>query len=109
MTNGGYSILSATANTDIIDLDNLTFVKSVKVVNATGYFHTKVAAAKNDLLYTFDEKTKTGNVGYKPYVLAANNSGSTFLLRVEEKGIFIDENNGIPVGNYAIIGGIFVQ
>lgn len=109
LTNGGYSILSATANTDIIDLDNLTFVKSVKVVNATGYFHTKVAAAKNALLYTFDEKTKAGNVGYKPYVLAANNSGSTFLLRVEENEIRIDENNGIPVGNYAIIGGIFVQ
>lgn len=100
--------VAATRNTEIIDMSSITLLKSGKSVTVRGYFHVNVAAARYDTLYTLGEKTKTTSSEHF-YLIALDNQNNSYMLKVNANTIIVEAINGLPTGNYAIVGNLVLD
>ena len=100
--------ISATENTSIIDSVNGYFLRVGKLAMLRGYFHVNVAASRYDTLFTLGERTAATS-GQNFYVIALDNTSHSYMLKVNATDIIVEDINGLPVGNYAIIGELIME
>ena len=99
--------MSASANTAIVDVVNGAFIRCGKHAILRGYFHVNVAAARYDTLFTLGERTAATNA-QNFYLLALDNMNNSYMLKVNANVISVEATNGMPIGNYAIIGSLIM-